>query len=241
MGNAYVEQWTDTPMADIIPAYIYKQYQDDDSVLAFASGINALAQPYLDWFNQVPMAVYTNPNVGEGLLDWVGNNLYGIARPVISTTSTKTSGELGSNTLGTHTLATFIVTQSGTAQVANDDIYKRVLTWYLWKGDGVQMSVEWVRRRVARFIYGAYGSGIDVGLITNIGIALPSTTASVGSVNSYAVNTQPVNTSVAINTTQKNALVITVPNLAMGQTFQTLFAGNYLPLPFQISFKVVLG
>lgn len=240
MSTRYQELWTDAPLTDIIPAYIYKQYQDDENILAFADGINSLSQEYLDWFNQTPMGVYTNSNVAGALLDWVGNNLYGLFRPTISTSSITSSGELGTNTLGTHTIGTLTVTNSGTAQVANDDIYKRLMTWFLYRGDGVQMSVEWVRRRVARFIYGAYGADIDVGLITNVGIALPTDSTTLGSTNSFAVNTQAVNTSVPITITQSHALVITVPNIAMGNTFQTLFNGNYLPLPFQVNFKVVL-
>lgn len=234
MGNAYVEQWTDTPLADIIPAYIYKQYQDDDSVLAFASGINALAQPYLDWFNQVPMAVYTNPNVAGGLLDWVGNNLYGIARPVISTTSTKSFGSVNSYAINSFVANGFFVQQSGTAVVATDDIYRRVLTWYLWKGDGVQMSLEWLRRRIARFLYGANGSGIDVGLIPNVSIVFSDYPVR-GPVNTLPANTLAVN---AYSGTIAHRLTILVPNTTMGTMFVALFEAGILPAPVQLTYLV---
>lgn len=235
-----IESFSTVPIQTQLQAYAYQEYADDEYVQAFVSAYNRISQGYLDWSNQNPLALYTNSNISGEMLDFVGNNLYGISRPVISTFSRTISGELGSNVLGDHTMGTLVITESGTAIVANDDIYKRTLTWYLYRGDGMQMSVEWVRRRVARFIYGAYGADIDVGLITNVGIALPADSTTLGSTNSFAVNTQAVNTSVPITITQSHALVITVPNIAMGNTFQTLFNGNYLPLPFQVNFKVVL-
>lgn len=237
MGTTYTEQWTDTPLADIIPSYIYKEFQDDPNVIAFSDGINSLAQGYLDWFNQTPMAVYTNANVSGPLLDWVGVNLYGIARPVISTSSTSSTGELATNVLGEHTLGTLTVNKGGTAQVANDDIYKRTLTWLLYRGDGVQMSVEWLRRRIARFLYGVDGTDIDVGLIVNVSIVLnePSGFANrtYGAYNTYPYDTNALDGFFA---PPQHQFVITIPAGTSSNYFLSLFNSGYLPAPFQMTY-----
>ena len=48
---------------------------DDSDIQAFFYSYNALAQTYLDWFNQTPIGVYTNANISGPLLDWIANGL----------------------------------------------------------------------------------------------------------------------------------------------------------------------
>ena len=44
----------------IIPSYLYQQYADDANLQALVTAYNTLAQRYLDWFNTVPLPVYTS-------------------------------------------------------------------------------------------------------------------------------------------------------------------------------------
>src|SRR5262245_51754337 len=44
------------------------------------------------------------------------------------------------------------------AYVVNDDVYRRLLTWHFYKGDGKYASVEWLKRRIWRFCYGKNGT-----------------------------------------------------------------------------------
>jgi hypothetical protein len=62
------------------------------------------------------------------LLDWIANNLYGYYRP----------------TLG--------------GALVSDDIMQRCMTWQLYKGDGKTFNIEWLKRRVMRFLTGANGT-----------------------------------------------------------------------------------
>lgn len=227
MGSQYSEQWADAPLADIIPAYIYKQYQDDANVLAFAEGINAIAQGYLDWFNGTPLAVYTDPSISGQLLDFVGTNYYGIERPVISTLRTTKAGAWNSESFNAIPFDGFRYSQSGTATPADDDIYKRLLTWYTYRGDGVQMSVEWLRRRIARFVYGTNGSDIDVGLIANISITTNYAPPS-GPWNTFSLNSMGFNFFVG---SIRHQLTILVPDTLSGQIFVQLFSAGEIPLP----------
>ncbi|MGC9271932.1 MAG: hypothetical protein ACP5E6_17465, partial [Acidiphilium sp.] len=95
----------------------------------------------------------------------------------------------------------------------SDDIYKRVLTWWLYRGDGQRFSIQWLRRRVARFIYGANGLDISLNLIQNISVK-------------YTAAAQ---------------ITITVPTGTSSQFFQQCVANGVLALPFQNTYTIVVG
>lgn len=235
-----IESFSTVPIQTQLQAYAYQEYADDEYVQAFVSAYNRISQGYLDWSNQNPLALYTKSNISGEMLDFVGNNLYGISRPVISTFSRTISGELGSNVLGDHTMGTLVITESGTAIVANDDIYKRTLTWYLYRGDGVQMSVEWIRRRIARFLYGVDGSDIDVGLISNVSITFPPfpIDSVTGQLGTNVLGTHPLG---VLYFNKLHQATITVPSLTVSNTFYDLFLSGYLSTPFQMAFTIQIA
>jgi hypothetical protein len=150
------------PLQNIIPSYLYQEYYDDSDLQAFAASYNAIAQGYLNFFNQTPLSVYTNPNVSGALLDWVGEGIYGISRPVFSSLTRKFRAGLGALPLGTKALAEGNLFQSGSATSATDDYYRRVLTWWLYVGNGRQFNIEVLRLKVARFIYGTNGTDVTL-------------------------------------------------------------------------------
>lgn len=227
-------------LQEIAPAYLYTEYADDSDLQAFVTSYNQITQSYLDWFNTTPIGVYTSPNIAGNLLDWVGNGVYGIERPYLSSISKKTVGG-ATNTASTNTAATNSrkTIQSGTSQGVTDDVYKRVLTWHSYLGDGRQMSVPWLKKRVARFIYGSYGADIPVSEIQNIGVLIPKLPP-VGACNSRATNTMATNSRRSSSKQAKRALTITVPNGQISQQFQTLLHEGYLAIPFQIKFTVLI-
>lgn len=163
-----MESFADVPLPDIIKSYLYLEYSDDADLQAFVAAFNSMAQDYLDWFNQSPLGLYTSPHITGNLLDWIGNGIYGIPRPVVGIGTSKTIGELNSvwtNELGMNAERTV---SSGTAALGTDDIYKRVMTWILYRGDGKQPTVSWLRRRVTRFLYGINGTDIPLTLLTYV-------------------------------------------------------------------------
>lgn len=157
-------------MQNVLPAYPYAQYSDDVDVQAFFGSLNALAQSYLLWFNGTPLSVYTSAGISGPLLDWVANGVYGIARPVLLTTTSSFTSGLDTFPLGFTPLDTPYTTTSGTATIANDDVYKRVLTWYLYRGDGFRISAPWLRKRVARFLYGTAGGDVTLTQVQTVGV-----------------------------------------------------------------------
>ena len=167
-----IESFSSVPLTTIAPSYPYFQYSDDSDIQAFFDSYNALAQTYLDWFNQTPLGVYTNMNISGPLLDWIANGLYGISRPFVTTSSSKTTGGWDSSPYNSRAYNSLTNIASETAVIVSDDVYKRLMTWMLYVGDGKQMTAQWLRRRIARFIYGTNGTDIDIAEIANIGLIL---------------------------------------------------------------------
>jgi hypothetical protein len=232
-----IETFDASPLAQVIQAYVYGQYADDPDIQAFFAAINTEGQGYLQWFNETPLSVYTSPNISGPLLDWIGQGIYGIPRPVISTVTSTASGPYNTAPYDAVPYGGRKVQSSGSVAVVNDDIYKRVLTWHLYLGDGRQMSVQWLRRRVARFIFGANGTDIPADDFQQISITRPS--SGFGSAyGSLIYNTQAYNTRSAKKNLSRKSIQIGVPNGQAGVTFQQLLAQGALAIPFQIKFSV---
>ena len=160
------------PIANILPSYCYQQFSDDENVVAFFSAVNQLSQGYLSWMNQTPLALYTSPNISGQLLDWIGQGIYGITRPVISTLSTTyTPAALNAVPLDTIAIDGSSFSSSGSAFPANDDFYKRVITWQTYIGDGRVFNAMVLRKRIARFLYGANGTDITVSQAQAVSVA----------------------------------------------------------------------
>jgi hypothetical protein len=150
------------PLQTTILAFLYEQYSDDSDLNAFVASFNALAQSYLDWFNQTPLAIYTNPNIAGPLLDWIAQGIYGISRPVFSSQTTRYIAGLNSGPLNAGPLNGSTFLESGTATIATDDYYKRVLTWWLYAGTSRRFNATLLRLRVARFLFGVNGTDVTL-------------------------------------------------------------------------------
>lgn len=148
-------------LSNVLPSYLYQQYQDDDDLQAFVTAFNGLAQQYVDWLNSTPLPVYTSPAITGDLLDWVAKGLYGVDRPILGSGDDRSVGAL--NTYAVNGLGFNVrrIIDNRVFTPVTDDIFKRVLTWKLYKGDGKVMNVMWLKRRVYRFLMGADGTDVD--------------------------------------------------------------------------------
>ena len=146
-----------TGLLDVIPSYLYQEYSDDDDLQGFVAAQNQQTQAYVDWFNGIDLPVYTK--LSGALLDWVGQGLYGIARPTLYSGRYSSVGAL--NTYAANTTAPNALIRLGQftdIAATSDDVYKRILTWHLFRGDGKQVTARWLKRRVYRFLYGVDGA-----------------------------------------------------------------------------------
>lgn len=157
-----VESFATTPLETVIKQYLYQQYADDDTLQSFVDSFNALAQGYLDWFIANPLGLYTSAGISGPLLDWVAQGVYNLDRPVLATQSSEESAGYDSAVYNTVPYNYLSYSSAGTAQQASDDVYKRMMTWTLYRGDGQVFSLQWLKNRVARFLHGANGSDVAV-------------------------------------------------------------------------------
>lgn len=204
-----IESFSTLPLQDVIYSYLYLQYSDDQDLQAFVASQNSLAQGYLDWFNSTPLGLYTSPNINGPLLDWIGNGVYGISRPVLSNQSSSMIAGYNSAAYNTVPYNGGTFTSSGSATLASDDIYKRAMTWDLYRGDGQVFTMGWLKNRVNRFLNGVNGTDYPV------------------------LNDPP---SITVSGT---VFTITSFEDAAYTALQELLANNALSVPFQYTFAFV--
>lgn len=150
-----------TTALNTIAAYPYVQYADDDRITAFFDAYNIYTQAYLDYLNNLNLPIYTNGNIVGPLLDWVAAGLYGITRPALPTgfgsiplgpPNTAPVNYIALNAARGGTSATFTAT--------SDDTFKRIITWFFYKGDGKVFTPQWLKRRINRFLNGVNGTDV---------------------------------------------------------------------------------
>lgn len=205
------------PFTGIIPSYLYEQYADDENLQAFVDAFNATALIYLQWLNSINLPIYTGPLIVGDLLDWVAAGVYGLERPVVSFSQFNSKGPFNTymlNTLG------FNVQKKLTASTlftVTDDIFKRIITWNFYKGDGQQTNIDWIKRRVMRFLIGT--NGVDPGIDNTYQVSITMT-------GPYAMTIK----------------MITAGKYPMtyAPILQALILANLLPLPFQFTYTVTI-
>lgn len=150
-----------TGLTKVIPSYLYEEYFDDDDLQAFVASYNAQAQDYVDTFNAMNLPIYTSDEISGTLLDWVAAGLYGLTRPALASGKPRLVGPLDTYEFNTMRLNDSSVIEADVV-TTTDDIFKRILTWHLFKGDGKVFDVRWLKRRVARFLFGINGTAPNI-------------------------------------------------------------------------------
>ena len=202
-----------TSVQNVIPAYAYVQYQDDDNVTAFFEAYNIYAQAYVDWFNQLNLPIYTSPPVSGPLLDWVAEGLYGISRPSLTASvGYPAEGPLNTWVLNKIPINGYVPGLPDTFTATTDDYFRRIITWAFYKGDGKTITPRWLKRRINRFLNGVDGVDVPQGPAYAISVAL----------------------------TSFKEWTITLPNTTAAQIFKLAVAAGVLELPFQITWTVTI-
>jgi len=157
-----------------IPSYLYQEYSDDDALQAFVASYNQLAQTYVSSFNQLNLPIYTQPPVSGAVLDWVAQGLYGIIRPTLAATVYHVAEAFNTYQLNQIPIDGKSTLSTSTFYPVTDDIFRRILTWNLYKGDGRVFSAKWLKKRVARFLLGANGAPLPVADTQSVGVTYTS-------------------------------------------------------------------
>lgn len=147
-------------LEDIIKSYLYTQYNDDDELQAFVSAYNSMAQEIYSWMINANLPIFVGGyNVGDQL-KWIARGIYGVKPPVLVSGKQTTYGPF--NTVMFNQLpfnGRKVVNQSEQI-VVSDDLFKRIMTWNFYKGDGYYFTIPWLKRRIIRFLTGI--DGVDV-------------------------------------------------------------------------------
>lgn len=155
-------------LTETIPSYLYEEYNDDEDLLAFVAAYNIVAQEYTDWFNSLQLPIYT---VQSGtLLDWVAEGIYGIERPSLSSGLSLFLGPFNTYDLNGLEFNGQKIVGPSDITVTSDDIFKRIITWNEFRGDGNLFNARWLKRRIVRFLYGT--DGVDPDLPTTYQISV---------------------------------------------------------------------
>lgn len=214
-------------LQNTVPAYLFREYADDDNLQAFWASYNAMAQAYQTWFATVGLPYY--PGLSGALLDWVALGLYGSAPTALESQTASVKGPLNTEALDTAALNTFSPAAE-TFYNLTDDAFQRIITWNAFKGDGKRFSMPWLKRRVMRFLVGANGQDPTV----------VSPGQQVGTENTSAISARIAAGVCTVNINQALASVL-VPNLPPNllTIFQAAFQagpGVILDLPAQYTY-----
>jgi hypothetical protein len=204
-----------TVLPHILPAYVFQQYSDDDNIQALDSSFNGIAQQYHNWLVNANLPVYTK--LSGSLLDWMAAGLYGITRPSLPYGSVTAIGPFATTPYNTLPYAGYQTLGVISQFTTTDDIFKRIITWYFFKGDGQVYSTIWLKRRVMRFLIGTSGTAPNID------------------------NTYPISIfhdgggafTITITLTPTAGIV-----LSNAQIFQAAVQSRAVCLPFQYSFTV---
>lgn len=149
---------------DITPiaSYLYQQYSYDDTtqyLQPFFTAYNNSSQTNLNRINDLNLPIYWG--LSGKLLDWVALSLYGFERPVLPKGNYRTLGLYNTNQLNEFQYNEEYELAPQTFYECTDDIFKRCITWNFFKGDGMQFDIQWLKRKIARFLIGGANPSIQ--------------------------------------------------------------------------------
>lgn len=230
-------------------SYLYQEYSDDENLQAFVRAYNSMQQDIVDTFNGLNLPIYTNDPISGALLDWVGRGVYGLPRPSLMYAAPTITGPYNTGEYNTQEYNFYQQYFPDAPALVNDDIYRRVLTWHYHKGDGKYFDVQWLKKRIMRFLIGVNGTSPNIDQTYQISITfgahcdvtiriiLVDRTITDGALyndNKFQYNVMQYN---EVDTTAVN-----LPALPNMQEFSEAIRSGVLELPFQFIWDpVVIG
>ncbi|MGP8937423.1 hypothetical protein [Enterobacter soli] len=231
-------------LENIIKSYLYTQYNDDDDIQAFVSAYNAMAQEIYTWMLNANLPVFVGGyNVGDQL-KWIARGIYGVKPPVLISGKSQTLGAYNSFGYNQLPFNGYKVVNQSEQVVVSDDLFKRIMTWNFYKGDGYHFTIPWLKRRIMRFLTGVDGVDIVNDQHWSISVLFSDTGASVSIIkgfrkltNSGLYNTSQFNTR-AFN--QKTSVLIKSNEYEYAALFKQAFDSGLLHMPFYQPISVTI-
>ncbi len=223
-------------LEEIIKSYLYTQYNDDDDIRAFVSAYNALAQDVYTWMLSANLPIFVGGYNAGDQLKWIAEGIYGVKHPILVSSKQTTYGPYNSITFNQLPFNGRKRVVSSDQVVVSDDLFKRIMTWNFYKGDGYHFSIPWLKRRVMRFLTGVDGVDVVNDQRWSISVLFSSGGASItitkgyrrltdsSLFNTFAYNTRALN--------QKTSTLIESDNYQYASLFKQAFDSGLLHMPF---------
>lgn len=235
-------------------SYLYQEYSDDQDLQAFVDAYNSMMQDIVDTFNGLNLPNYTSDSISGDLLDWVGKGIYGMTRPNLSSGKYQTEGPYNTMMYNTQVYNQFDLLYPDIIALTNDDVYKRILTWHISKREGKYFTIQWLKLRIMKFLFGTNGTQPNIDNTYQVSITFgPNFEVTIRFITGIRTVTggsmydawSTVNTDkFTYNTMMYNQLDSTYVNLTPlpnVDVFQEAVSSGVLELPFQFHYDIVIG
>ncbi|WP_258557194.1 hypothetical protein [Kluyvera ascorbata] len=120
--------------------------------------------------------------------------------------------------------------------MASDDLFKRIMTWNFYKGDGFYFTIPWLKRRVLRFLTGVDGVDVVNDQRWSISVLFSSSGATISIIKGYRKLTDSATFNAsAFNTrafNQKSSVLIKSTEYEYAALFKQAFDSGLLHMPF---------
>jgi hypothetical protein len=231
-----------------IPSYLYQEYSMDDDLQAFVAAQNSMQNNIVDTFNGLNLPDYTQYPISGSLLDWVAAGLYGMIRPSLSSGIYKLLGPYNTAEYNTIVYNARELLYPDQIVATNDDIFRRILTWHISKGNGKNFSIQWLKKRVMKFLIGDNGKNINIDQTYQISVTFgPNSEVTIRfvlglrTITNGSMYDQDKFTYNSTMYNQLDSIYVAYPNLPNMSTFAEAIASGVLELPFQFTYDVVIG
>ncbi|EHK7495685.1 hypothetical protein ICF61_001977 [Escherichia coli] len=223
-------------LEDIIRSYLYTQYNDDDNIRAFVTAYNTMAKNIYDWMRGANLPIFVGGYNAGDQLRWIARGIYGVKTPVLASGRQLVIGAFNTFTFNTVPFNTRRVINQSEQVVVSDDLFKRIMTWNFYKGDGFYFTIPWLKRRIMRFLTGVNGVDVVNDQHWSISVLFSGSGASVSIIKGFrkltdssVYNTQTFN-SRAYN--QKTSVLIKSNEYEYASLFKQAFDSGLLHMPF---------
>ena len=223
-------------LEDIIRSYLYTQYNDDDNIRAFVTAYNTMAKNIYDWMKNANLPIFVGGYNAGDQLRWIARGIYGVKPPVLSSGRQLVIGAFNTFTFNSVPFNTRKVINQSQQVVVSDDLFKRIMTWNFYKGDGFYFTIPWLKRRIMRFLTGINGVDVVNDQHWSISVLFSGGGASVSIIKGFrkltdssVYNAQAFN-SRAYN--QKTSVLIKSNEYEYASLFKQAFDSGLLHMPF---------
>ena len=223
-------------LEDIIKSYLYTQYNDDDDLQAFVSAYNSMAQEIYSWMVNANLPIFVGFYNSGDHLKWLARGIYGVKPPVLVSGKQTIYGSYNAVMFNQLPFNGRQVVDQSEQVVVSDDLFKRIMTWNFYKGDGFHFTIPWLKRRIMRFLTGADGVDVINDQRWSVSVLFSGSGVSISIVKGYRKLTDSsLYNSFTFNSrvfNQKTSVLIKSTNHEYASLFKQAFDSGLLHMPF---------